>query len=156
MSVLASTSRNVLRRGRANVRSCGASSATWHAKCIGYSWLLEPLLLPSRGLDRHKKIGGCYRKRRMAQSGLEGDASQKHRPTQACIRGRDGHQHLVFSAVCLLSKRKKGLREGSAQPRGEHDTACEHEPEGDGSVPGGARPYNRPGLRGLHRKSTRT
>src|SRR5215203_4802950 len=59
MSVLGSTSRNVLRRARVNVRSCAASSATWHAKCIGYSWLLEPLLLPSRGLDRHRSIARC-------------------------------------------------------------------------------------------------
>src|SRR5215207_9615675 len=58
MSVLGSTSRNVLRRARVNVRSCAASSATWHEKCIGYSWLLEPLLLPSRGLDRHRSISG--------------------------------------------------------------------------------------------------
>src|SRR5215210_4084594 len=63
MSVLGSTSRNVLRRARANVRSCAASSATWHAKCIGYSWLLEPLLLLSRGLDTHRSISGCSSER---------------------------------------------------------------------------------------------
>src|SRR5919112_5961749 len=127
MSILASTSRNVLRRARANVRSCGASSATWHAKCIGYSWLLEPLLLLSRDLDRHRSINGCYRKRRMAQSCLEGDASRNDGPAQARIRGRDGHQHFAFPAVRLLPQREKGLRSGSAQPWGEHYSACEHE-----------------------------
>jgi transposase len=58
----------------------------------------------------------------MAQSGLEGDASRKHRPTQACIRGRDGYQHLAFSAVCLLSKRKKGFYAKVGRKRGANTT----------------------------------
>ncbi len=53
-----------------------------------------------------KKIGECYRKRRMARSGLEGDSRRKDRSTQARIRGRDGHQHLIFPAVRLLPKRE--------------------------------------------------
>jgi hypothetical protein len=67
----------------------------------------------------------------MAQSSLEGDASRSGRPTEACIRGRDGHQHLAFPAVRLLPQREKGLRSGSAQPWGEHHTACEYELRGD-------------------------
>src|SRR5215213_10782666 len=62
MSVLASTSRNVLRRARANVRSCDASSATWHAKCIGYSWLLGPYCFPLEGLtDIGASVGASER-----------------------------------------------------------------------------------------------
>jgi transposase len=86
-----------------------------------------------------KRIGGCCRKRRMAQSGLEGDGSPSGRPTQTCVRGRDGHEHLAFSTVRLCSKGEKDLRSGSAQPRGEHHALGEHELGGNGERRGDRR-----------------
>ena len=62
-----------------------------------------------------KKIGEGNRKRRVAQSGLEGDGSPSSRSTQARIRGRDGHQHCAFPAVRLLSL--KGSRAYAKVPR---------------------------------------
>src|SRR5215212_3675434 len=121
MSVLGSTSRNVLRRARVNVRSCAASSATWHAKCIGYSWLLEPLLLPSRGLDRHRSIGGRVGARRVAEGGLAGNARCTDRPRTVRVRRRDGNQYFAFSHLRLGAKRPESSLFGSSQPREEHD-----------------------------------
>ena len=66
------------------------------------------------GYTLAKKIGGSNRKRRMVQSGLESDGSRSGRPTEACIRGRDGHQHLPFSALRLFSEREKSLRSSPA------------------------------------------
>ncbi len=57
-----------------------------------------------------KKIGGSNRKRRVAKSSLEGNGSRGGRLKEACIRGRDGHQHLPFSALRLFSEREKSLR----------------------------------------------
>src|SRR5215204_1221126 len=134
MSVLASTSRNVLRRARANVRSCAASSATWHAKCIGYSWLLEPVMLPSRGLDRHRSISGCERTGRVVEDSLENIGCRGNRYQPACVRGRDGRAHVALCTLRLLPERTKSPRGSTAQPWEEHDAFGEHDDRRDRAV----------------------
>ena len=51
----------------------------------------------------------------MPQGSLEGDGGRSSRPTQACIRGRDGHQHLTFPRYAYYSP--KGRRPYAKVPR---------------------------------------
>ena len=51
----------------------------------------------------------------MAQSSVEGERSPNNRSTQACIRGRNGHQHLSLSA--LYAYALKGRRAYVKVPR---------------------------------------
>src|SRR5215213_4038400 len=155
MSVLGSTSRNVLRRARVNVRSCAASSATWHAKCIGYSWLLEPLLLPSRGLDRHRSIGGSKRTRRVLEGCLAGAHRWEDRRRAIGIRGRDGLEHLAGACACLGTAWRECALLCTAQPREEHNAPGEHNLLRDGSVRGRSGKHDRCSVRGLCRAGPR-
>jgi transposase len=66
--------------------------------------LSEPTLrrlLKRMGFSRKKDCGSAGM-RRMAKSGLEGDASPIARCSLCGVRGRDGNEHLAFSSLCVV------------------------------------------------------
>ena len=79
-----------------------------------------------------KKIAGSGQARRVLEVGLAGFGGRRSqdRRRSAGVRGRDGLEHGALSALRLGSPERAGSREGTAQPRREHDAAGEHEREG--------------------------
>ena len=73
----------------------------------------------------------------MVEGRLAGADRRAHRRQAIGVRGRDGFEYLAFLPLRLGAQRRAGALLGAAQPRQEHDTACEHDYRGYGAVRGG-------------------